>query len=253
MKIRKATKKDTKKILELGRELGRHMTTLFLKSKKRLIKKKGKFLKKIKNLSINSKVLLSSMTGRCLDNKKRRFGIINLEKEYNTNCKYIYLKEDFSKAEKELLKKEFIKKEDKKIRLLIQYDEIYLIDEELRDYIYVKHLSKKQKLRKGKAEIIHLVSEGKGKINGYLEGHTIKFSGFGGFGEVWELVILKKERGKGIGTSLIKKFMDICKKKGIYHIMISTSKSNKEAIKLYKKIGFKKSKTYNLYWTPYKN
>ena len=86
-----------------------------------------------------------------------------------------------------------------------------------------------------------------------MEGHTIKFSGFGGFGEVWELVILKKERGKGIGTSLIKKFMDICKKKGIYHIMISTSKSNKEAIKLYKKIGFKKSKTYNLYWTPYKN
>jgi len=252
MKIRKAKKEDLRDILRLKNELSSHMIKIFLKDKKRLIIKRGKFIKKINNLSINAKFLLNFLIEKQLTNKKINFSKKNLKKAYDLEKKYVYLEKDnFLDAEKEILKKGFIKEEKENIKLLIPYEEAYLINEKLREDIYVKHLNKKREFKKIKAKKIYLISQEKNKIKGFLEAHVLKLEK-GGYAEIWELIVHEKKRKKGIGSELIKKFLDICKNENIDYVTIQTSKQNKAAINLYKKMGFKKSRGYHMYRIPYK-
>ena len=59
------------------------------------------------------------------------------------------------------------------------------------------------------------------------------------FGE--EIAIKKDFQGKGIGTLVIKNIMEIYKKRGYKSFMLIASKKSR-AIKIYKKLGIKKSK-----------
>jgi len=251
MRIRKATNKDTFQILELKSKLGEHMETVYLKEKRRLKIKKGPFYKKSKKLSIQAKALLFIVLGKYLDNKKQKFNLNNLQKIFSEYCKWWFIKiKNFFKIVEELQKYKFIEKKDESIYLKVPYEEAYPIRSELRELLYVRNLSKKWKLEKGKTYFIHLVAEERGKIIGYLSAFLIKFR-VGGEGELSELVISDKDRGKSVGSKLVKELLKIVVNKGVDYVQVTTSKENKKAIEFYKKCGFKKSKQVYLYWQPY--
>ena len=87
-------------------------------------------------------------------------------------------------------------------------------------------------------QTIMLVAEGKDQIIGYLWGrmtiYIYKKTGY--FDDVF---VRKEFRGKKIGTSLIKDFISIMKKKGVKRFRLGVSIRNKDALKFYKKLGFK--------------
>lgn len=58
-------------------------------------------------------------------------------------------------------------------------------------------------------------------------------------GEIDNMGVTKKHRGKGMGTALIKEFKKWCKKRGLTHIRISTYFGYEKAINFYKKQGLK--------------
>ena len=86
------------------------------------------------------------------------------------------------------------------------------------------------------------VAEDKGKIIGYAIGSITKAESYRiikHFAELENMLIIKNYRGKGIGTKLILNFLQWAKNKGIKRTRMIASADNKEAIALYKKIGFK--------------
>ena len=252
MRIRKATNQDTFQILELKSKLGEHMETVYLKEKRRLEIKKGSFYKKSKKLSIQAKALLFTILGKYLDNKKQKFNLNNLQKIFDEYCKWWFIKvKNFSKVIRELQNLGFVEKNRNFIYLRIPYEESWPIRSELRKLLDIENLSKKCKLEKGKTYFIHLVAEEKEKIIGYLFGFLIKYR-VGGEGELSKLIISDKARGKGVGSKLVKKFLEITTTRGVDYVQVTTSKENKKAIEFYKKCGFKKSKQVYLYWQPYK-
>lgn len=252
MRIRKATNKDIHRILELEYHLGHHMETIYLEKLKRLKLKKRTFYKRFKDLTINGKALLSILLGKSLDTKKQRFDLKKLEVIFNEYCKFLFLKvKNFLDVVSELQQKGFITKDKNVIKLKVPYEEMYPIRERLREELYVKHLSRKKKLKKGKLQIINLVVEDKGKILGYLEGSFVRHNLYGE-GELSKLVVSKEARGKGVGLKLVEEFLKICKDNKVDYVQVTTSKENKEAIRFYKKAGFKRSKQVYLYWQPYK-
>lgn len=54
------------------------------------------------------------------------------------------------------------------------------------------------------------------------------------------LVVDKSQRGKGIGTSLFNKAVEIAKQKSTYKIIFTSGKDRTDAHKFYEKLGFKK-------------
>lgn len=252
MQIRKATNNDVHQILKLKAELGEHMEITYLKEKNKLQIKKRAFYKKSEKLSIQAKALLSTLLGRYLETKKQKFNLDNLQKVFKNYCKWWLIEvKNFSGVVNELHDSGFVEKSKSFIYLKVPYEEAYPIESKLRKILDVDNRSKKWKLEKGITYFIHLVVEEKGEIIGYLSGFLISDI-IGGEGELSELVISKKARGKGFGTKLVKEFLKIAEKKGINYIQLTTSKENKKAIEFYKKCGFEKSKQIWLSWRPYK-
>lgn len=84
---------------------------------------------------------------------------------------------------------------------------------------------------------ILLFAEEDGKIIGYIHGTFFSsHHGSGGYGE--DMFVLKGSRKKGVATSLIKAFMKILKSNGYGRFLLSVNVKNKNAINLYKKLGF---------------
>ncbi len=52
------------------------------------------------------------------------------------------------------------------------------------------------------------------------------------------LAVKKEQRGQGIGTALMNRFMSICKLEGILSIRLEVRTTNFRAIEFYKKFGF---------------
>lgn len=50
--------------------------------------------------------------------------------------------------------------------------------------------------------------------------------------------VLENYRGRGFAAQLVNEFIELCKKKNILSVNLYTHKTNNNAIKLYKKIGF---------------
>lgn len=83
-----------------------------------------------------------------------------------------------------------------------------------------------------------LVAEENGAMAGYLTGTFLK-NAWQKTSYVDDVFILKEFRGRGIGSKLIKKFMDLSKTRGVRRFMLGVDVRNEKAIKLYKKLGFK--------------
>lgn len=58
-----------------------------------------------------------------------------------------------------------------------------------------------------------------------------------------DMIIDKRFRGKGIGSILIKDFLNWCKSKKVTYISATASAKNEKIINFYRKLGFK---DYNL-------
>jgi len=68
---------------------------------------------------------------------------------------------------------------------------------------------------------------------------SIEVSIWGGVVCIDNLIVAGKFRGKGIATLLLKKIEDLALKKKCHKLTLRTSEDHKEAISLYKKLGFK--------------
>jgi len=68
---------------------------------------------------------------------------------------------------------------------------------------------------------------------------SIEVSILGGVAYICNIIVAKKFRGKGIAILLLKKIEDLALKKKCHKITLKTSEQHKEALSLYKKLGFK--------------
>ncbi len=90
---------------------------------------------------------------------------------------------------------------------------------------------------------------------GFVWAHLIQYSFFK-YGTIDEFFIKKEFRGKGAGSNLLKKAIEKLEKLNPKIILVCTQKENKEAIKLYQRVGFELGKLGKrnlwLYWNPKK-
>lgn len=80
-----------------------------------------------------------------------------------------------------------------------------------------------------------LVAEKNGKIVGYILA-TLRSPTLG---HILSVAVIEEERGKGIGSALIRKSMEIMKSRGASAVRLEVRTDNMKAIKLYKKMGYK--------------
>jgi len=107
-------------------------------------------------------------------------------------------------------------------------------------------------IEKSKIRPVLLVAEEKKQIVGFVWAHFIQY-GFFKYGTIDELFVKKEFRGKGIGSALLKKAIKKLQNFKVKIILVGTEKENKEAVKLYKKVGFKLKKgSLWFYWNPEK-
>lgn len=86
-----------------------------------------------------------------------------------------------------------------------------------------------------------LVAELNKKIVGFIDLWAFPDVSHGAcLAQIQNLVVTRKFRGMRIGTKLIKEVIKFSKKKKYHELHVWTEKKNKAAIKLYKKVGFKK-------------
>lgn len=99
-------------------------------------------------------------------------------------------------------------------------------------------------LFKNSKESAEFVAEEDGKIVGFIGGNIEKKSEFyrnRKIGAIYDLIVEKGYRNRGIGTELIKFFVLWLKAKKIKVIEIDVSPKNITAIKVYKNLRFKES------------
>jgi len=88
-----------------------------------------------------------------------------------------------------------------------------------------------------KNEVLLLIEENN-KPKGYLLG-VLAITPYYKDAYMGDLFIYRNDRKKGYATALIKKFIDICSKKSIKKYRLGVNIKNKDALRLYKKLGFK--------------
>lgn len=107
-------------------------------------------------------------------------------------------------------------------------------------------------IEKSKIKPILLLAEKNGEIIGFVWAHFIQY-GFFKYGSIDEFFVKKEFRRRGIGTNLLKKVIEKLEKLNPKIILVGTEKGNKEAIKLYQKIGFELGRrSLWFYWNPKK-
>ena len=84
-----------------------------------------------------------------------------------------------------------------------------------------------------------LVAESDGKIVGYIWGYIETIMKHK-IGKIQELIVTSKQRGKGIGTRLIKQMLDFFKNRKSVISEIEVFVENLPTIQVYEKAGFKK-------------
>jgi len=100
-----------------------------------------------------------------------------------------------------------------------------------------KYFRKRITKKDGFSEVIKY----KNKIIGYLCGGRRKKLPYwkkSQYAEIESFFLEKKFRDKGLGSRLLKDFINWCKEKGVDYTFISASAQNLQAINLYKKFGF---------------
>lgn len=110
-------------------------------------------------------------------------------------------------------------------------------------------LSKIERLKEGKSFILIAIDSKQNKLAGLLElkpeeppfQHNCEFS----------VSVRKEYRGRGIAKNLFKIAINEAKKLGYINILLYVAAENKKALKLYKKLGFKKITTIKKYRSHY--
>jgi len=107
-------------------------------------------------------------------------------------------------------------------------------------------------IEKSKIKPIFLVAEENKKVVGFVWAHLIQYGLFK-YGTIDEFFVKKEFRGEGVGSNLLKKSIKKLEKLNPKIILVGTEKENKEAIKLYQKVGFELGKrSLWFYWNPKK-
>ncbi len=108
---------------------------------------------------------------------------------------------------------------------------------------YRKRINKKKYIKEfndilsSKKRFLFIAEENK-KVIGFLIGN-IYFQNYKKIGYIDDIFVTKKERRKKVGTSLIKEFIKILRKRKIHKIKIGVEIKNEKAIEFYKKLNFK--------------
>lgn len=114
----------------------------------------------------------------------------------------------------------------------------------------IMKIPSKQSLKK---EFLNFVS----KKNSFIlfageEGNFVAYINVSIYKNIWsqcgyieDIFVLKDYRNKGFATKLIKKFVSFLKKNNIHELELSVNVKNKNAIKLYNKLGFEINKYEN--------
>lgn len=133
---------------------------------------------------------------------------------------------------------------DKKIISRL-YCELHSIEEKEKKGLLVP-------IGKAKLETILLVAEEDSHVVGFVWGNLITY-GFSRYGMIEELFVKKEFRNRGIGEALVIEIMKRFQNLKAEFVFVATEKEFKEAINLYKKLGFKLCKGpwfYWFYWNP---
>ena len=87
---------------------------------------------------------------------------------------------------------------------------------------------------------IFLVAEFEGELVGYLTGSIIKIQSWRPVRrtEIEEMFVKKNFRSRGVGSKLVKKFIEWSRKKRAGRILVIVYAENKKGITFYKKLGF---------------
>jgi len=103
-------------------------------------------------------------------------------------------------------------------------------------------------IEKSKIKSVLLVAEEDKKIAGFVWAYFIQY-GFFKYGTIDELFVKKEFRRRGVGSTLLKKAIKKLQNFKAKIILVGTEKENKEAIKLYKDVGFELGeKSLWFYW-----
>jgi ribosomal protein S18 acetylase RimI-like enzyme len=140
------------------------------------------------------------------------------------------IKELIRKATKKDLR-EFkdMRKESMKFFSKISGEKIFLSDQGIK---------KEFEMYLTKRAMVLLILEMEKKVIGYM-GYMIKKNKYKNFAYLNDVFIKKDFRKKGYGKLLVKEFIKISKEKGVEKMGLGVRIENKNAIKLYKKLGFK--------------
>ncbi len=93
---------------------------------------------------------------------------------------------------------------------------------------------------------LFLVAEKRRQIVAYIVG-SVEFIGQP-FGHVMNLAVKNSMRRSGIGSMLLSRLEDLFKKRKVQTAYLEVRKSNKEAIKMYQKRGYKKIRNLPRYY-----
>ena len=112
-------------------------------------------------------------------------------------------------------------------------------------YYELHPIEEKEKRKKGllvpveksRLKTILLVAEENNRVEGFIQGNLIVYEFFR-YDTIEELFVKKEFKNKGIERSLVKEIMKQFKNFKV-KVFVTTDKENKEAIELYKKLGFK--------------
>ncbi|HEY6343393.1 MAG TPA: ribosomal protein S18-alanine N-acetyltransferase [Bryobacteraceae bacterium] len=85
----------------------------------------------------------------------------------------------------------------------------------------------------GESPALFLVAEAAGRVVGYIIGAVTRYGG-----EIGSLAVLPPYRGQHIATKLLRIMMRRLEQRGVSAARLTVRKDNKEAIDLYKKLGF---------------
>jgi len=102
-----------------------------------------------------------------------------------------------------------------------------------------RYLKELLPIEKFNAKSLFFVSEEKKSIVGFIWSTFINY-GNSRVGYVEDLFVKKEYRNKGIGTSLVRRVIRELKKLKVAVIYVPTEKGRKEAIKIYRNLGFRK-------------
>lgn len=91
---------------------------------------------------------------------------------------------------------------------------------------------------------IVFVAKLRNEVIGYI---CLHFNNYGfrcinPIGEIENMIIKREYRGKGVGTLLVKEVLKCARKKGVKRFKVETLMKNKDAIRFYRKLGFKNFK-----------